>query len=31
VLEEEHKLYPNALKLVAEGKVKLEMGQAVFI
>jgi len=31
VLEEEHKLYPNALKLVAEGKVKLEMGRAVFV
>lgn len=31
VLEEEHKLYPNALKLVAEGKVRLEMGQAVFV
>lgn len=31
VLEEEHKLYPNALKLVAEGKVKLEMGHAVFV
>ncbi len=31
VLAEEHKLYPNALKLVAEGKVKLEMGRAVFV
>jgi phosphoribosylglycinamide formyltransferase-1 len=31
VLDEEHKLYPNALKLVAEGKVKLEMGRAVFV
>ena len=31
VLEEEHKLYPNALKQVAEGKVKLEMGRAVFV
>jgi len=30
VLAEEHKIYPNALKLVAEGKVKLEDGRAVF-
>jgi len=30
VLAEEHKLYPAALKLVAEGKVKLENGRAVF-
>jgi phosphoribosylglycinamide formyltransferase-1 len=30
ILVEEHKLYPAALKLVAEGKVKLESGRAVF-
>jgi phosphoribosylglycinamide formyltransferase-1 len=30
VIVEEHKLYPAALKLVAEGKVKLENGRAVF-
>lgn len=30
VIVEEHKLYPAALKLVAEGKVKLEGGRAVF-
>ncbi len=30
VLEAEHKLYPEALRLVAEGKVKLEHGKAVF-
>lgn len=30
ILEAEHKLYPEALKLVAEGKVKLENGRAVF-
>jgi phosphoribosylglycinamide formyltransferase-1 len=30
VLEAEHRLYPAALKLVAEGKVKLEGGRAVF-
>jgi phosphoribosylglycinamide formyltransferase 1 len=30
VLEVEHKLYPEALRLVAEGKVKLEKGLAVF-
>jgi phosphoribosylglycinamide formyltransferase 1 len=30
VLEQEHKLYPQALKRVAEGKVRLENGQAVF-
>ncbi|HJW41270.1 MAG TPA: phosphoribosylglycinamide formyltransferase [Rhizomicrobium sp.] len=30
VLAEEHKLYPAALKLVAEGKVRLEDGRAVF-
>jgi phosphoribosylglycinamide formyltransferase-1 len=27
---EEHKLYPAALRLVAEGKVRLEGGRAVF-
>jgi phosphoribosylglycinamide formyltransferase-1 len=31
VLEEEHKLYPDALKLVAEKKVVLEGGRAVFV
>jgi phosphoribosylglycinamide formyltransferase-1 len=31
VLEQEHDLYPEALKLVAEGKVKLENGRAVFV
>jgi phosphoribosylglycinamide formyltransferase 1 len=30
VLEIEHKLYPEALQLLAEGKVKLEKGFAVF-
>jgi phosphoribosylglycinamide formyltransferase-1 len=30
VLEQEHKLYPETLKLVAEGKVKLENGRARF-
>ena len=30
VLAEEHKLYPAAVRLVAEGKVKLENGRAVF-
>ena len=30
VLEQEHKLYPAALKMVAEGRVKLEQGRAVF-
>jgi phosphoribosylglycinamide formyltransferase-1 len=30
VLTEEHKLYPAALKLVAEGKVRLENGRVVF-
>jgi phosphoribosylglycinamide formyltransferase-1 len=29
VLEQEHKIYPHALRLVAEGKVKLEGGRAV--
>jgi phosphoribosylglycinamide formyltransferase-1 len=31
VIEAEHKLYPQALRLVAEGKVKLENGKAVFV
>ena len=31
VLAEEHKLYPAALKLVAEGKVVLRDGRAVFV
>lgn len=30
VLEQEHKLYPAALKILAEGKVRLENGRAVF-
>jgi phosphoribosylglycinamide formyltransferase-1 len=30
VLAQEHKLYPQALKLVARGQVKLENGRAVF-
>jgi phosphoribosylglycinamide formyltransferase-1 len=29
ILVEEHKLYPVALRLVAEGKVMLENGKAV--
>jgi phosphoribosylglycinamide formyltransferase-1 len=31
VLEAEHQLYPAALKLLAEGKVKLASGRAVFV
>jgi phosphoribosylglycinamide formyltransferase-1 len=30
ILVEEHRIYPQAVKLVAEGKVKLENGRAVF-
>jgi phosphoribosylglycinamide formyltransferase-1 len=30
IIVEEHKLYPEALALVAEGKVQLENGRAVF-
>jgi phosphoribosylglycinamide formyltransferase-1 len=30
ILVEEHRIYPAALKLVVEGKVKLENGRAVF-
>jgi len=30
VLDVEHKLYPDALKLLASGKVRLENGGAVF-
>jgi phosphoribosylglycinamide formyltransferase-1 len=30
ILEAEHKLYPLALKLIAEGRVRLENGRAVF-
>ena len=30
ILEVEHQLYPAALRLLAEGKVKLEKGLAVF-
>jgi folate-dependent phosphoribosylglycinamide formyltransferase PurN len=30
VLEAEHRLYPTALRLVCEGRVKLENGVAVF-
>ena len=31
ILVEEHKLYPEAVKLVAQGKVKLAGGRAVFV
>ena len=31
IIVEEHKLYPAALRLVAEGKVKLDNGKAVFL
>ena len=31
VLAEEHKLYPEALKLVAEGKIKLENSRVVIV
>jgi phosphoribosylglycinamide formyltransferase-1 len=31
ILVEEHRLYPEALKLLASGKVKLENGKAVFV
>lgn len=31
ILVEEHKLYPAALKLVAEGRVRLENGRTVFV
>ena len=30
VLEAEHRIYPEALRLVAEGRVRLENGRAVF-
>jgi phosphoribosylglycinamide formyltransferase-1 len=30
ILVEEHRIYPEALKLIAQGKVKLEGGRAVF-
>jgi phosphoribosylglycinamide formyltransferase-1 len=30
ILVEEHRIYPEAVKLVAQGKVKLEGGRAVF-
>ena len=30
MLEVEHKLYPDALRLLASGKVRLEKGLAVF-
>ena len=30
ILEQEHRIYPEALRLVAEGKVKLVDGKAVF-
>jgi len=30
VLEAEHRLYPQALRMLADGKVKLEKGMAVF-
>jgi phosphoribosylglycinamide formyltransferase-1 len=31
VLEAEHRLYPTALRLVCEGRVRLENGEAVFV
>lgn len=31
VLEQEHRIYPEALKLVADGKVRLENGRTVFV
>lgn len=31
ILIEEHRIYPEALKMVAEGHVKLENGRAVFL
>jgi len=30
ILVEEHRIYPEAVKLVAEGKVRLENGKSVF-
>ena len=30
VLEQEHKLYPQALRMLAEGKARLENGRAAF-
>jgi phosphoribosylglycinamide formyltransferase 1 len=30
ILTEEHRIYPEALRLVAEGKVRLESGRAIF-
>ena len=30
VLGQEHKLYPAALRVIAEGRVRLEAGRAVF-
>jgi len=30
ILVEEHRIYPEALRMVAEGKIKLENGRAVF-
>jgi folate-dependent phosphoribosylglycinamide formyltransferase PurN len=30
VLEAEHRLYPTALRLVCEGRVRLENGAAIF-
>jgi phosphoribosylglycinamide formyltransferase-1 len=30
VLEAEHRIYPEALRMVAEGRVRLEKGRAVF-
>jgi len=31
VLEEEHKLYPEALRMVADGRVRLDSGKTVFV
>jgi len=30
VLEQEHKIYPQALRTIAEGRVRLEGGRVVF-
>jgi folate-dependent phosphoribosylglycinamide formyltransferase PurN len=30
ILLEEHRIYPAALKLLAEGRVRLENGRAIF-
>ena len=30
ILKEEHRIYPEALRMIAENRVRLENGQAVF-